>query len=108
MPSDPTPPCATAPRTTPIPLPPGSSRSWRTARSRARSRARCPAQGRRPDPMRLLALLVIGGFGGALSAWGLHRGGRAARVGALIGVLALLGVTVVAFALRPGRIDDLG
>ncbi len=58
--------------------------------------------------MRLLALLLIGGIGAALSAWGLHRGGRPARAGALLGVVALLGVTGAAFALRPGRIDVSG
>jgi NADH:ubiquinone oxidoreductase subunit 2 (subunit N) len=58
--------------------------------------------------VRLLALLLIGGIGAGVSAWGLQRGGRAARAGALAGIVALLGVTVAAFALRPGRIDVSG
>jgi NADH:ubiquinone oxidoreductase subunit 2 (subunit N) len=56
--------------------------------------------------VRLLALILVAGAGAALSAWGLHRGGRAARAGALVGVVALLGVTVAAFALRPGLLDE--
>jgi NADH:ubiquinone oxidoreductase subunit 2 (subunit N) len=58
--------------------------------------------------MRLLTLLLIGGIGAALSAWGLHRGGRAAKAGALVGVVALLGITVAAFLLRPGAVDENG
>lgn len=58
--------------------------------------------------MRLLALLLIGGIGAALSAYGLHRGGRPARGGALIGVVALFGITIAAFLLRPGQVDDFG
>src|SRR4051812_30836701 len=58
--------------------------------------------------MRLLALLLIAGVGAAASAWGLNRGGRAARLGALAGIVALFGVTIAAFALRPGRIDAAG
>src|SRR5436190_22388649 len=58
--------------------------------------------------MRLLALLLIGGIGAALSAYGLHRGGRWARAGAVICVVALVGVTIAAFLLRPGRVDETG
>src|SRR4051794_41833007 len=58
--------------------------------------------------MRLLALLLIAGVGAAASAWGLNRGGRAARLAALAGIVALFGVTIAAFALRPGRIDAAG
>jgi NADH:ubiquinone oxidoreductase subunit 2 (subunit N) len=58
--------------------------------------------------VRLLALILIGAVGAAVSAWGLHRGGRAARAGAVTGVVAVVGVTVEAFALRPGRIDVSG
>jgi NADH:ubiquinone oxidoreductase subunit 2 (subunit N) len=58
--------------------------------------------------MRLLLLLVIGGIGAAVAAWGLPRGGRAARLGALAGVLALVAVTGAGFLLRPGRLTDTG
>jgi formate hydrogenlyase subunit 3/multisubunit Na+/H+ antiporter MnhD subunit len=58
--------------------------------------------------VRLLVLLLIGGIGAGISAYGLHRGGRAARIGALVGVVARVGVTVAAFLLRPGRLDDSG
>ena len=43
-----------------------------------------------------------------MSAWGLHRGGRPARAGALAGVIALLGITFAAFTLRPGRLNVSG
>lgn len=58
--------------------------------------------------MRLLVLLLIGGIGAALAAYGLHRGGRYARAGAVAGIVALVGVTVAAFFLRPGAIDETG
>src|SRR6187455_1410416 len=76
----------------------------RPARTAAPARARIPW----PEPVRLLVLLLIGGIGAGISAYGLHRGGRAARIGALVGVVALVGVTVAAFLLRPGRLDDSG
>ncbi len=58
--------------------------------------------------MRLLLLLLVGGIGAAVAAWGLPRGGRQARIGALVGVLALAAVTADAFLLRPGRLTDTG
>ena len=58
--------------------------------------------------MRLLVLLLIGAIGAGVSAWGLPRGGRAARVGVIVGLVALLGVTGVAFLLRPFRLTDTG
>ncbi|HYO44403.1 MAG TPA: proton-conducting transporter membrane subunit [Candidatus Limnocylindrales bacterium] len=58
--------------------------------------------------MRLLLLLVIGGIGAAVAAWGLPRGGRSARIGAVVGVAALVAVTGDAFLLRPGRLTDTG
>src|SRR4051794_9328939 len=74
------------------------------SRPRPRLRARRPI---RADRMGLLALILIAAVGAAASAWALQRGGRTARIGAVAGVVALLGVTAVAFALRPGRIDDV-
>ena len=58
--------------------------------------------------MRLLLLLVIGGIGAAVAAWGLPRGGRSARIGALVGVVALVAITGDGFLLRPGRLTDTG
>ena len=58
--------------------------------------------------MRLLLLLVIGGVGAAVAAWGLPRGGRSARIGTLVGVLALVAITGDGFLLRPGRLTDTG
>jgi NADH-quinone oxidoreductase subunit N len=58
--------------------------------------------------MRLLLLLVIGALGTGAAAWGLPRGGRAARLGALAGVAALVVVTADAFLLRPARLTDTG
>src|SRR3954468_2525841 len=71
---------------------------------RPRLRARRPI---RADRMGLLALILIGAVGAAASAWALQRGGRTARMGAVAGLVALLGVTAVAFALRPGRVDNV-
>ncbi len=47
----------------------------------------------------LLALLVIGSLGAAGSAWALGRAGRWAQGGAVVGVLALLAVVFLAFAI---------
>ena len=58
--------------------------------------------------MRLLLLLVIGGVGAGVAAWGLPRGGRSARIGAVVGVLALVAITGDAFLLRPARLTDTG
>lgn len=58
--------------------------------------------------MRLLLLLVIGGIGAAVAAWGLPRGGRSARIGAVVGVVALVAITGDGFLLRPGRLTDTG
>ncbi len=49
--------------------------------------------------MHLLLLLVVGGLGAAVSGWGLARGGRAARWGAVAGGLALLLFLVLVLAL---------
>ena len=58
--------------------------------------------------MRLLLLLVVGSLGTGIAMWGLPRGGRAARVGVAVGVIALLVITVDAFVLRPARLTDTG
>jgi NADH:ubiquinone oxidoreductase subunit 2 (subunit N) len=58
--------------------------------------------------MRLLFLLAVAGIGTAASAWGLRRGGRAARGGAIAGIVALLVVTAVAFTLRPAHLTSTG
>jgi NADH-quinone oxidoreductase subunit N len=58
--------------------------------------------------VRLLLLLVVGSLGTGAAAWGMPRGGRAARLGALAGVLALVLVTLDAFLLRPARLTDTG
>jgi NADH:ubiquinone oxidoreductase subunit 2 (subunit N) len=58
--------------------------------------------------MRLLLLLVVGALGTGVAAWGLQRGGRAARMGVAVGVLALLAITIDAFVLRPARLTDTG
>jgi NADH-quinone oxidoreductase subunit M len=58
--------------------------------------------------VRLLALLLVGSLGAGFSAWALPRGGRMARAGATVGVLALIGVTVAAFLLRANRVNELG
>ncbi len=47
----------------------------------------------------LVALLIIGSLGAAGSSWGLSRGGRAAQVTAVGGVLALLLVAILALTL---------
>jgi formate hydrogenlyase subunit 3/multisubunit Na+/H+ antiporter MnhD subunit len=57
--------------------------------------------------MRLMLLLVIGGIGAAVAAWGLPRGGRAARIAAVVGVVALLAITGDAILLR-ARPNDTG
>ena len=49
--------------------------------------------------MQLPLLLLVGGLGAAASGWGLARGGRAARAGAVIGGLALLLLLVLALTL---------
>jgi len=58
--------------------------------------------------MRLLLLLVVGSLGTGITMWGLPRGGRAARAGVAVGVLALLVITADAFVLRPARLTDTG
>jgi NADH:ubiquinone oxidoreductase subunit 2 (subunit N) len=61
--------------------------------------------------MTLLALLVVGVMASAGSAWGLARGGTAARVGAVGGVLALVAIAILALASpTPGTLtpDDSG
>ena len=54
--------------------------------------------------MMLILLLVIGSLGAAASAFGLARGGQAARAGAFIGGLALLAVVAIALALNAPRV----
>ena len=54
--------------------------------------------------MQLLILLVVGGLGAVVSGWGLARGGRAARVGAVAGGLALLLMLVLALTLDPAAV----
>jgi len=58
--------------------------------------------------MRLLVLLLVSGGGAIGSAWALSRGGRTARLGALVGVLALIAVTAATLLLRIGRLTDTG
>lgn len=56
--------------------------------------------------MHLLLLLVVGGLGAAVSGWGLARGGRAARGGAIAGGLALLLILVLALALDAPAVSE--
>ncbi len=59
--------------------------------------------------MTLGALLVVGALGSASSAWGLRRGGAAARAGAMGGVLALVLVAMLAAASpTPGSVAPDG
>lgn len=58
--------------------------------------------------MQLLVLLVVGGLGAVVSGWGLARGGRAARVGAVAGGLALLLMLILALTLDPPAAVDAG
>ncbi len=58
--------------------------------------------------MRLLLLLVIGGLGAVVAAWGLQRDGRVARMAAIVGIAALVAVTADAFLLRPARLSGSG
>jgi NADH:ubiquinone oxidoreductase subunit 2 (subunit N) len=59
----------------------------------------------------LLLIVAIGAVGAGVSAWGLGRGPRVARTGALVGVLCLVAVTTLALAMdapriRPGPIPQ--
>ena len=56
--------------------------------------------------MMLVLLLTLGTLGAAASAWGLARGGRAARGGALAGGVALLAIVVLALALDAPRVGS--
>jgi NADH:ubiquinone oxidoreductase subunit 2 (subunit N) len=58
--------------------------------------------------MRLLLLFAFGGVGAGVSAWALPRGGRWARIGAVVGVLALAGLVVASAVLREGRLTETG
>ena len=58
--------------------------------------------------MQLLVLLVVGGLGAVAAGWGLARGGRAARVGAVTGGLALLLMLILALTLDPPAVVDAG
>ena len=71
--------------------------------------------------MQLLLLLLVGGLGAAVSGWGLARGGRAGRGGAVAGGIALLLLLMLALALdtpavatltgvelRPDAVDTAG
>ncbi|HET7830598.1 MAG TPA: proton-conducting transporter membrane subunit [Candidatus Limnocylindrales bacterium] len=54
--------------------------------------------------MELILLLAIAAFGATASGFGLARGGREGRVGAVLGGLSLLGVVAVSFALTAPRV----
>jgi NADH:ubiquinone oxidoreductase subunit 2 (subunit N) len=54
--------------------------------------------------MELILLLAIAAFGATASGVGLARGGRAGRIGAVLGGLSLLGVVAVSFALTAPRV----
>ncbi len=58
--------------------------------------------------LRLLVLLIAGAVGAVIAAWGIPRGGRPARAGALVGVVALAGMTIVAFTLHETQLTDTG
>jgi formate hydrogenlyase subunit 3/multisubunit Na+/H+ antiporter MnhD subunit len=58
--------------------------------------------------VRLLVLLAAGAAGAAIAAWGIPRGGRPARAGVILGMLALLGMTAAAFVLRETPVTDTG
>ena len=57
--------------------------------------------------MQLLLLLLVGGLGAAVSGWGLARGGRAARGGAVAGGIALLLLLMLALALDTPAVATL-
>ena len=57
--------------------------------------------------MQLLFLLLVGGLGAAVSGWGLARGGRAARGGAVAGGIALLLLLMLALALDTPAVATL-
>ena len=54
----------------------------------------------------LIVLIAVGSIGAAASAWGLGRGGRPARAGALIGWLSLIAVLVLALATEAPRVGS--
>jgi NADH:ubiquinone oxidoreductase subunit 2 (subunit N) len=54
----------------------------------------------------LLVLVAIGAIGASAAAWGLGRGGRPAEVGAAIGWLSLIAVTVLALAMEAPRVGS--
>lgn len=56
--------------------------------------------------MTLLVLVAIGAVGAAAAAWGLGRGGRPAEVGAAIGWLSLIAVTILALAMEAPRVGS--
>ncbi len=58
--------------------------------------------------MILPAIIAVAALGAAGAAWGLPRRGRPARIGLWIGVLALLGVLVLTFALTPAPLGPGG
>lgn len=58
--------------------------------------------------MSLAAILLIGGGGAAIAAWGMTRGGREARYAAILGCLALLAVLVLALITHATPITEAG
>ena len=56
--------------------------------------------------MIVLALILVGAIGAAASAWGLGRGRRAARIGAVAGSVSLVIVLVVALAMDAPRVGS--
>ncbi len=57
--------------------------------------------------MQLLLVLLVGGLGAAVSGWGLARGGRAARGGAVAGALALLLLLILVLTLDTPAVSTL-
>ena len=57
--------------------------------------------------MQLLLVLLVGGLGAAVSGWGMARGGRAARGGAVAGVLALLLLLILVLTLETPALATL-
>ena len=56
--------------------------------------------------MIVLALILVGALGAGASAWGLGRGRRAARIGAIAGFVSLVIVLVVALAMDAPRVGS--
>ena len=58
--------------------------------------------------MHLFLLLAVGAIGAAASAWGLARGGRAARIGATTGAIALLVLIALTLAMDAPALSAIG